>query len=78
MTAPSDTLDALRLKRRSLEKRIEELESGSARIEELGPDGFRDVTARTLVELHTELGQVGASIHRLLAALRKHSECSSC
>lgn len=73
-----DSLSALRLKRRELEERIEELESGSARVEELAPDGFRDVTSSILVELHTELGRVGASIHRALAALRKHPECSSC
>ncbi len=72
------SLSALRLKRRELEERIEELESGSARAEALGPDGLRDVTSRTLVELHTELGRVGASIHRALAALRNHRECSSC
>lgn len=72
------SLSALRLKRRELEERIEELESGLARVEELGPDGFRDVTSRALVELHTELGRVGASIHRALAALRNRPECSSC
>lgn len=35
------SLSALRLKRRELEEGIEELESGSARVEKLGPEGFR-------------------------------------
>lgn len=69
LRSENDNLASLRLRRKVLLERIERLETGGVRLRRLRKDGFEDVTLQTLVELYTELGQVGAAIQTLQSSL---------
>ncbi len=72
MHTNEETLAGLRLRRTALLERIASLQAGGVRVRRLESDGFEDVTHKTLVELHTELGRIGAAIQKLQSGLRKN------